>query len=179
MSQSGFAYAALAASEETGDVPDGWPDGWEYPPAGGIDGPWPPGWDPDTGWNWCPVGITFQAVITGGYDAHPTAVEFSVTCTGATVLYTKTAFEIIDPYDDSVHSTVPAGGYYGKATHPDGHWAYIWYLPSYDEWYCTYWYENDDSFPACAAVLLGSFICSSGGASEGTPPDWTATVTPE
>ena len=39
MRQSGFAYAALAATTDDPETPDGWPDGWDFP--NDVD---PPGW---------------------------------------------------------------------------------------------------------------------------------------
>lgn len=43
----GIAYVAKAPDTEEPTTPEGWPPGWEYPPAGGADGPWPPAWPLD------------------------------------------------------------------------------------------------------------------------------------
>ena len=77
-----YAYAAAEKATAAQSTPDGWPDGWTWPPANGDDGPWPPGWgpdggpdDPEGGITWCGLDATFSVRVQ-----YPTySIDFTIT----------------------------------------------------------------------------------------------------
>ena len=174
MRQSGFAYAAKAATTDDPTTPDGWPPGWDWPGP-----PWPPGWDDDD-FGWCAAGVTFTArLYYAAYGALPGHV-IDVSASGISLAYSADGESILQ-HDGTAWLSVDAGEFYGAATDADCE-AYLYSSGDASAWHLAInAYDADDGTWLSAMNTLASFTCAAGGTHTEDAPytDWYESVTPD